>query len=82
MTRSISRSEIKDRKVTFTTMIQSCYLEAVLARGDRRLSQGLKGLGKGCKFDGWSELFYFEKWMEAFEETGIDGDFYALSKGA
>ncbi|NLY78021.1 MAG: TIGR03960 family B12-binding radical SAM protein [Tissierellia bacterium] len=74
------RSEIKDRKVTFNYHDPKLsYLEAVLARGDRRLSQGLiRAWEKGCKFDGWSELFYFEKWMEAFEETGIDGDFYAL----
>ncbi|MCG4586445.1 B12-binding domain-containing radical SAM protein, partial [Anaerosalibacter bizertensis] len=32
----------------------------------------------GCKFDGWSEFFSFEKWMEAFKQANIDPDFYAI----
>ena len=52
-------------------------LEGVLARGDRRLAQVLiKAYEKGCLFDSWSEGFDFEKWKEAFEECGIDRDFY------
>ena len=31
----------------------------------------------GCEFDGWTEQFQFDKWLQAFEETGIDPDFYA-----
>ena len=30
----------------------------------------------GCKLDGWSECFSYEKWMEAFEKCGIDPTFY------
>ena len=37
---------------------------------------------KGCKFDGWDEYFEFDKWMEAFEECGIDPKFYANRKRA
>ncbi|MGB9976110.1 TIGR03960 family B12-binding radical SAM protein [Thermovenabulum sp.] len=55
------------------------YLEAVFSRGDRKLGEVLiKAHKKGCKFDGWNELFSFEKWMEAFKEANIDPDFYAL----
>ncbi|MBC7765680.1 MAG: TIGR03960 family B12-binding radical SAM protein, partial [Hyphomonadaceae bacterium] len=54
------------------------FLEAIFARGDRRLSQVLKAAHqKGCKFDGWSEFFNYNKWMEAFLECGIDPHFYA-----
>jgi radical SAM family uncharacterized protein len=54
------------------------YLEAIFARGDRRLCEVLiKAHEKGAKFDGWSEYFNFDLWMEAFKECGIDGDFYA-----
>ena len=54
------------------------YLEAVFARGDRRLSETLiKAFELGCKFDGWREHFNFELWMQALKETGIDPDFYA-----
>jgi radical SAM family uncharacterized protein len=74
------RDNIKDRKVTFNYHDpRLSYLEAVLARGDRKVGRVLiKAWEKGCKFDGWSDLFKYEKWMEAFEEAGIDGDFYAL----
>ncbi len=53
-------------------------LEAVFARGDRRLSAVLvKAYESGCRFDSWKELFDFDKWLRAFEETGIDPAFYA-----
>lgn len=32
---------------------------------------------KGCKFDSWDDHFDFEKWMEAFDESGLDPSFYA-----
>ena len=77
---NLLRNNIRDKKVTFNYHDPKLsYLEAVLARGDRRLSKALiKAWEKGCKFDGWSEKFDFDKWIEAFNETGIDGDFYAL----
>ncbi len=53
-------------------------LEAVLAKGDRRLSNVIyTAWKKGCKFDSWSEYFKFDKWLEAFEECGISPSFYA-----
>jgi len=53
-------------------------LEAVLAKGDRRLCDVIyTAWKKGCKFDSWSEYFHFDKWTEAFEECGIDPAFYA-----
>mgnify|MGYP005618421941 CR=1 FL=1 len=57
------------------------FLEAVFSRGDRRLGEVLfKAHEKGCKFDGWNELFSFNKWMEAFKEAKVDPEFYALRK--
>lgn len=53
-------------------------MEAVLARGDRRIGKLiLKAYEKGQIFDGWSEFFHYDRWVEAMEEVGIDGDFYA-----
>jgi len=53
-------------------------LEAAFARGDRRLSSViLAALKLGCRFDGWSEHFRFDLWQQAFEECGVDMDFYA-----
>ena len=53
-------------------------LEAVLAKGDRRLCDVIyTAWKKGCKFDSWSEYYRFDKWMEAFEECGVSPSFYA-----
>ena len=56
-------------------------LEAVLARGDRRLSEVIyKAWKKGCKLDGWNEYYRYDLWKEAFKECGIDVGFYANRK--
>lgn len=53
-------------------------LEAVLARGDRKVGKAIYSAWKaGCKFDSWSEHFDFEKWQRAFEENGLNMEFYA-----
>ncbi|MEG0829086.1 MAG: TIGR03960 family B12-binding radical SAM protein [Anaerovoracaceae bacterium] len=53
-------------------------LEAVFARGDRRTGEVLiRAFQLGCKFDGWSEYFHGDLWNQAFQETGIDPDFYS-----
>ena len=58
--------------------VRLSYLEAIFARGDRRLSTALaRAVDLGCQFDGWSECFSFTAWMEAFQEVGIDGNLYA-----
>ncbi len=54
------------------------FLEAVLARGDRRLGQVLAAAHKkGCRFDSWDDCFNFEDWKAAFSECGVDPRFYA-----
>ena len=54
------------------------FLEAVFARGDRRLGAVMKAaFEKGCMLDGWSDRFRFDLWMQAFDECGIDPAFYA-----
>lgn len=56
-------------------------LEAVVARGDRRVGKViLRAFEKGCKFDSWGEQFQYDVWLEAFRETGIDPAFYANRK--
>lgn len=53
-------------------------LEAVLARGDRRLCASVySAWKKGCKFDSWDEHYRFDLWKKAFEENGADMSFYA-----
>ena len=52
-------------------------LEGILARGDRRVGRAvLEAYRSGCIYDAWTENFHYEKWLEAFEKTGIDLAFY------
>lgn len=58
--------------------IDTVFLEAVFARGDRRLGEVmLKAFSKGVRLDSWDECFDFDAWMEAFDECGISPEFYA-----
>lgn len=54
-------------------------LEGVLARGDRRIAQVIaKVYEYGGFYDAWSEYFDYERWLKAFEECGVDPDFYTM----
>ena len=54
-------------------------LEAVTARGDRRLGPVLEEAAKnGAKMDGWDEYFNYQIWLDAFEKCGIDPNFYTI----
>ncbi len=54
------------------------FLEAVFARGDRRLADVIEtAWRRGAKFDSWSEFFDFQRWMDAFDACGLDPHFYA-----
>jgi radical SAM family uncharacterized protein len=76
---SALRSVIKSRAISYNwheSLVS--YLEAVVARGDRKLCDVLiKAYEKGAKFDGWSDYFNFKIWDEAISECNLDGDFYA-----
>jgi radical SAM family uncharacterized protein len=57
------------------------YLEAIISRGDRRLSEVIYESWKaGSRFDGWSEFFNLKIWLAAFERKGIDPRFYVFEK--
>ncbi|MBE6879683.1 MAG: TIGR03960 family B12-binding radical SAM protein [Ruminococcaceae bacterium] len=57
---------------------ETTILEAVLARGDRRVSAVIYDAWKnGCKLDGWSEYFKPNVWDQAFINIGLDKAFYA-----
>ena len=52
-------------------------LEAVFARGDRRLGPVIEAaVAKGAKLDGWDEYFNYSYWFDAMNECGIDETFY------
>ena len=52
-------------------------LEAVMARGDRRLAPVIEEATKnGARLDGWDEYFRYDLWLDAFKTCGVDMDFY------
>ena len=72
-------SKITDRKVRYNYHDATVSrLEAVFARGDRRLAKALiEANRRGVRFDAWAEQFSYEGWMDIFAAVGIDPAFYA-----
>ncbi len=70
---------VTTKKIKISThTTQTSFMEGVLARGDRRLSEVIElAWKKGCKFDSWDDQFKYDKWTEAFDEARIDPSFYA-----
>ena len=74
---SIPKQHRKRIKVSWNDQKIS-LLEAVLARGDRRLSRViLQAWQNGSRFDSWSDRFCWENWEKAFAACGLDPAFYA-----
>jgi len=76
---NLLRSAITARNVTYNWHdAETSLVEAVLSRGDRRLSDLLECVWrKGGRLDAWSDYFSFSRWKEAFEECDINPAFYA-----
>lgn len=70
---------VKSRKITVNYHdSHTSFLEAVFAKGDRRLSEVLvEAYRRGCYFDGWDEYFKYDTWLEVFRDLGFDPAFYA-----
>ncbi len=57
---------------------QRSILEAVMARGDRRLGAVIhEAWRRGARFDGWDETFRDELWQQAYAACGVDPAWYA-----
>ena len=57
---------------------QTSYIEATLSRGDRRMGKVIENVWRaGGRLEAWSDYFSFERWMNAFEDAGLDPSFYA-----
>ncbi|MCA9756313.1 MAG: TIGR03960 family B12-binding radical SAM protein [Candidatus Eisenbacteria bacterium] len=53
--------------------VETSHLEAIFSKGDRRLGPAIEWAYRhGARFDGWTEHFDYDRWMRAFEETGVD----------
>src|SRR5262249_44675000 len=56
---------------------ETSMLEGIISRGDRSLGRVIERDWRlGCRFDGWTENFDFEKWMEAFGAVGVTTELY------
>jgi len=73
------RASLKTGKVKLSTHdADTSYIEAVLARGDRRLCKALAlASERGAYLEGWRENFSFDFWKQVFTDCGINADDYA-----
>jgi radical SAM family uncharacterized protein len=76
------KKKIKNKKIELNFHNRNMsFLEGVLSRGDRRLSSViLAAFKKGARFDAWENYFALPKWLQAFQESGINPDFYLEAK--
>ena len=74
----ILKKELFIKGVSFSwNEFELSQIEAVLARGDRRLCDVVeKAYRKGCVFDGWQQCFKPEMWYEALNECGLTPEDY------
>lgn len=72
-------SKITDRKVRYNYHdAKVSHLEAIFARGDRKLSAALEeAVRRHVRFDAWEDQFDYDNWMDIFRTVGIDPAFYA-----
>lgn len=71
--------KITDRRIKYNYHdARVSRIEAVFARGDRKLNAVLaEAHRQGMRFDSWDEHFDYNKWMEVFDTVGLDPAFYA-----
>ena len=76
------KNEIRNRKIRYNYhQSDVSVLEGVFARGDRKFGKVLlRAHELGCKLDGWNECFSLEKWEQAFNDCGIDMEFYTRAR--
>ena len=76
---NLLRSSITAKNVTYNWHdAETSNVEAALSRGDRRLANVIETVWRnGGRLEAWSDYFSFDRWVSAFKECGVDGDFYA-----
>ncbi len=72
------RGLAKQAKLTLKThTVEDSWLECLFARGDRKLGRALQlAYEAGARFDGWQEVFSFDRWLDALEQAGIEPTHY------
>jgi radical SAM superfamily enzyme YgiQ (UPF0313 family) len=72
------QNELRDKNIKLSwTPPEDTLLEALLTRGDRRLSEVIfTAWQNGTKFDAWDEGFRWQAWLEALAQNGLELAFY------
>ena len=72
------KNAITDRRIKYNYHdAKVSFIEAVLARGDRRLAPAIAlACERGAMLDAWDEYFDYDRWMDAFRDCGVDPAFY------
>lgn len=76
---NILRDSIKAKNVVYNWHDpQTSYIEATLSRGDRRMGKVIENVWRsGGRLEAWTDYFSFDRWMQAFDNAGVDPTFYA-----
>ena len=76
---ALLKSSLRSRAIVYNWHeAETSLVEAVLARGDRRMGKVIENVWrKGGGLDSWSEFFSLENWLSSMEEEGLDAAFFA-----
>ena len=76
---NLLRDSIKAKNVVYNWHDpQTSYIEATLSRGDRRMVKVIENVWRsGGRLEAWTDYFSFDRWMQAFDDAGVDPTFYA-----
>lgn len=76
---NLLRDSIKAKNVVYNWHDpQTSYIEATLSRGDRRMGKVIENVWcSGGRLEAWTDYFSFDRWMQAFDNAGVDPTFYA-----
>lgn len=79
---SLAKACVSDRRVKAKwNSPEQSIMEGVLSRGDRRLSKALElAMLAGCRFDGWSDQFNHQAWMQALAQAGLSTEEYLRAR--
>ena len=76
---NLLRENIKAKNVVYNWHDpQTSYIEATLSRGDRHMGKVIENVWRnGGRLEAWTDYFSFDRWMQAFDDAGVDPAFYA-----
>ena len=58
-------------------------IEGIFARGDRRVAKAIENAYRsGCLFDAWTDEYKHDAWIKAFEDAGVNYEFYIFRERA